>query len=47
MAFKIANFFRGLVAPRDDDANDEAGVEDAVEYQGFLIRPVPRKQQRH
>ena len=44
MASKISNFFRGLVAPRDDEANDEAGVEDAVEYQGFLIRPVPRKQ---
>ncbi len=44
MAFKISKFFRGLVAPRDDDVDDEAGVEDAVEYQGFLIRPVPRKQ---
>ena len=44
MASKISNFFRGLVASGDNDANDEAGVEDAVEYQGFLIRPVPRKQ---
>ena len=44
MASKISNFFRGLVASGDKDADDEAGVEDAVEYQGFLIRPVPRKQ---
>ncbi len=44
MASKISNFFRGLVASGDSDTNDETGVEDAVEYQGFLIRPVPRKQ---
>jgi hypothetical protein len=44
MASKISNFFRGLVASGDKDTDDEASVEDAVEYQGFLIRPVPRKQ---
>ena len=44
MASKISSFFPGLVAPSGEDVNDEAGVEDAVEYQGYLIRPVPRKQ---
>ena len=44
MASKISSFFRGLVASGDKNADDEAAVEDAVEYQGFLIRPVPRKQ---
>jgi hypothetical protein len=44
MASKISSFFRGLVAPGDKDADDETSVEDAVEYQGYLIRPVPRKQ---
>ena len=44
MASKISSFFPGLIAPSGEDVNDEAGVEDAVEYQGYLIRPVPRKQ---
>ena len=44
MASKISSFFRGLVAPGDKDADDEASVEDAVEYRGYLIRPMPRKQ---
>ena len=44
MASKISSFFPDLVAPSGEDVNDEAGVEDAVEYQGYLIRPVPRKQ---
>jgi hypothetical protein len=43
MASKISNFFRGLVASGDNDEAGEAAVEDAVEYQGYLIRPVPRK----
>ncbi len=44
MASKKSSFFRGLVAPGDKDADDEPGVEDAVEYRDYLIRPVPRKQ---
>ena len=44
MASTISSFFPDLVAPSGEDVNDEAGVEDAVEYQGYLIRPVPRKQ---
>ncbi len=44
MASKISSFFRDLVAPSDEAAHDEASVEDAIEYRGYLIRPMPRKQ---
>lgn len=44
MASKISSFFRGLVASGGGDEDGGSGQEEAVEYEGFLIRPVPRKQ---
>jgi hypothetical protein len=43
MASKISSFLRGLVG---SGGEEEAGEtpEEAVEYNGYLIRPTPRKQ---
>ena len=43
MGSKITDFLRNLVAPLGGEAAD-AGSAAAVEYNGYRIRPAPRKQ---
>ncbi len=43
MGSKLTEFFRNLIAPSGGEAAD-AGSAAAVEYNGYEIRPVPRRQ---
>ena len=44
MASKLSGFFRGLLGSGEPEGEADQAVGEAIEYNGYYIRPAPRRQ---
>ena len=44
MASKLTGFFRGLLGSGEREDDTESATGEAIEYNGYFIRPAPRRQ---